>query len=389
MVRERQTGHLHPLGPVLGAALGANQWRAGEGSRRPWFIDNAYAEWYLNSLRITGSPTWKHHLETWGKDFDYYGFVPMFNKGIAQWDPRAWAKLFRNVGARYVVLTTKHHDGFTLWPSSVQNPNRAGRLSADRDLVGDLAAAVRSEGIRMGLYYSGGLDWTFTTEPIRSIADLHARIPQSPEYARYADAHWRELIERYRPSVMWNDISYPKAGHIPELFAEYYNTVSDGVINNRFGVSFSDYTTPEYAKYDKITEKNGNRAAVWATASDTTRPKARAGDRSGQADLAADRHRQQEWQPAAEHRSKGGRVYIGDPTRSAPQTRRLAGREWRRDLRSASWVRPSPPSSDVRFTRKGDALYVFAPGGVSGRAVTYRAFERLRYESASAWRQRR
>jgi alpha-L-fucosidase len=85
--------------------------------------------------------------------------------------------------------------------------------------------------------------------------DLMARVPQSVEYARYADAHWRELIERYKPSVMWNDISYPKAGQIPELFAEYYNTVPEGVINNRFGVKFADYTTPEYATYDKIVQQ--------------------------------------------------------------------------------------------------------------------------------------
>jgi alpha-L-fucosidase len=82
-----------------------------------------------------------------------------------------------------------------------------------------------------------------------------ARVPQSAEYAKYADAHWRELIDRYQPSVMWNDISYPKLGQIPQLFAHYYNTVPDGVINNRFGVKFSDYTTPEYAKLDKITQK--------------------------------------------------------------------------------------------------------------------------------------
>src|SRR5436305_7616365 len=54
---------------------------------------------------------------------------------------------------------------------------------------------------------------------------------------------------------MWNDISYPKLGKIPQIFAKYYNSVPGGVINDRFGVSFSDFTTPEYAKYDKITVK--------------------------------------------------------------------------------------------------------------------------------------
>jgi alpha-L-fucosidase len=220
-----------------------------------WFVENPYAEWYLNSLRIEDSPTAKHHAETFGKDFDYYSFIPMFNKSVSKWDPDVWAKLFRRSGARYAVLTTKHHDGFTLWPSRVKNPKRSGPLSASRDLAGDLTAAVRAAGMKMGLYYSGGLDWTFTDQPIRNFADLMRMVPQSEEYAHYADAHWRELIDRYQPAVLWNDINYPKAGQIPELFAHYYNTVPDGVIDNRFGVPFSDFTTPEYAKYDKITEK--------------------------------------------------------------------------------------------------------------------------------------
>jgi alpha-L-fucosidase len=221
-----------------------------------WFRQNPYAEWYLNTLRIKDSPTYQHHVATYGKDFDYYQFAPMFNEQTVKWDPESWASVFKKTGARYAVLTTKHHDGFRLWPSKIPNPRRSGReLSATRDLVGDLTAAVRAAGMKMGLYYSGGLDWTFTEKPIQSPADLQAMVPQEEDYARYADAHWTELTDRYQPAVMWNDINYPKAGKLPEIFAHYYNTVKDGVINNRFGVEFSDFTTPEYAKYDKITEK--------------------------------------------------------------------------------------------------------------------------------------
>jgi len=173
---------------------------------------------------------------------------------VQKWDPNTWAALFKKTGARYVVLTTKHHDGFTLWPSRVKNPKRPA-LSISRDLVGELATAVRDQDMKMGLYYSGGLDWTFTDEPIRNMGDLMKRVPEFEEYASYADAHWRELIERYKPAILWNDISYPKAGQLQAIFSDYYNTVPDGVINNRFGVPFSDFTTPEYAKYDKITEK--------------------------------------------------------------------------------------------------------------------------------------
>jgi alpha-L-fucosidase len=220
------------------------------------FSNNPYAEWYLNSLRIVGSPTYKHHIATYGKDFDYYRFIDSFNSQTKNWRPDEWASLFKTTGARYVVLTTKHHEGFRLWPSAVANPKAAGRdLNAKRDLTGELTAAVRSAGMKMGLYYSGGLDWTFTTQPIVTMKDLLARVPQTPEYAAYADAHWRELTDRYKPSVMWNDISYPKGGNILDIFAHYYNTVADGAIDDRFGVKFADYTSPEYATYDKITQK--------------------------------------------------------------------------------------------------------------------------------------
>ena len=220
------------------------------------FQHNPYAEWYLNSLRIVGSPTYKHHVATYGKDYDYYRFIDAFNSQAKEWHAQSWASLFKNTGARYVVLTTKHHEGFRLWPSSVADPKGAGRpLNAQRDLTGELTAAVRSAGMKMGLYYSGGLDWTFTTQPIVTMKDLMARVPQTPEYAAYADAHYRELTDRYKPSVLWNDISYPKAGKIPGDLSHYYNTVPDGVIDDRFGVKFSDFTSPEYAKYDKITKK--------------------------------------------------------------------------------------------------------------------------------------
>ncbi len=221
-----------------------------------WFANNPYAEWYLNTLRIKGSPTYKHHIETYGANYDYYRFAEAFNESTKKWRPEEWAATFQKAGARYVVLTTKHHDGFRLWPSKVTNPHAdAVKITAQRNLVGELTSAVRAKGMRMGLYYSGGLDWTFTSAPITTREELMQRVPQSGEYARYADAHWRELIEEYQPAVLWNDISYPKVGQTREIFSEYYNRVPDGVVNNRFGVDFADYTTPEYAKYDRITEK--------------------------------------------------------------------------------------------------------------------------------------
>ena len=176
-----------------------------------WFRENPYAEWYLNTMRIKDSPTWKHHVETYGENYDYLDFIPIFNREAQKWNPDEWAELFKEVGARYVVFTSKHSDGFTLWPSGAHNPHRGtDQQGAQRDIVGYLTKAVRAQGLKMGLYYCGGLDWSFVETPIQVLPDLYGTVPQSDEYTRYADTQWGELIDRYQPSVLWNDISYPK-----------------------------------------------------------------------------------------------------------------------------------------------------------------------------------
>ena len=103
-----------------------------------------------------------------------------------------------------------------------------------RDLVGDLAVAVREHRMRMGLYYSGGYDWPYNGAVLTKAADAVLAVPFGREYVRYVTAHVRELIDRYEPSVLWNDIGWPKDKALPELFAHYYNTVEEGVINDRW-----------------------------------------------------------------------------------------------------------------------------------------------------------
>jgi alpha-L-fucosidase len=230
-----------------------------EGVRLPeeeYLKNNPYAEWYLNTLRLDGSPTQKYHKQNYGANYDYYNFADTFNREIKRWNPDAWARVFELTGAKYVVLTTKHHDGFALWPSEIPNPTLPeNRQHASRDLVGELKAAVEKRGMRMGVYYSGGYDWTFVPGPIRNWKQAKSVEPQSEEYGKYADAQMRELIEKYKPAVLWNDIDYPRSGHPLEIIAEYYNTVPDGVVNDRFGLDFADFTSPEYETLADISEK--------------------------------------------------------------------------------------------------------------------------------------
>jgi alpha-L-fucosidase len=191
-----------------------------------------YTEWYWNAIRVPDSPSADFHRLHYG-DAPYEDFKQPFLDGIKDWDPAAWAKAFAASGARYVVLVTKHHDGFCLWPSAVANPHQADWTSP-RDIVGELAAAVRAAGLRFGVYYSGGIDWTFNREPLLTLGDFMASTPTG-DYNDYADAQVRELIERYEPSVVWNDIAWPtKAQSLYQLFADYYNAVPDGVVNDRW-----------------------------------------------------------------------------------------------------------------------------------------------------------
>ena len=244
-------------------------------------------------MQLEGSPTQINHAQTYGADFPYDGFIPAFNAGANSADLDAIADLCRSAGAGYVVLTTKHHEGFTLWPASIPNPHK-GHYHAERDIVADVTAAVRGHGMRMGLYYSGGYDWPFNDAVLRKAADSMLAVPATPEYQAYATAHVTEIIDRYRPDVLWNDVAWPPGGDLAALFAHYYNAVPDGVINDRWiqpsgrrnvvtdtltraagdliqllwthipekdkqltfpGAHWYDFNTPEYAVFDTIQDK--------------------------------------------------------------------------------------------------------------------------------------
>ena len=191
-----------------------------------------YTEWYWNAIRTPGTPSANFHAEHYG-NADYSSFREPFLEGLKAWDPAQWAESFRDAGARYVVLVTKHHDGFCLWPTGVNNPHQANWTSG-RDIVGELAAAVRAAGLKFGVYYSGGIDWTFNREPLLTLGDFMTSTPGGA-YLDYAERQVRELIERYEPSVLWNDISWPTGSkRLYALFEDYYRAVPDGVVNDRW-----------------------------------------------------------------------------------------------------------------------------------------------------------
>ncbi|MHA1871436.1 MAG: alpha-L-fucosidase [Promethearchaeota archaeon] len=199
------------------------------------YSHNPYAEWYQNTLRIEDSPTYKFHQEHYGHDFKYSDFAKIFNRELEQWRPDAWVNLFKEIGAKYIVLVTKHHDGFLLWPSENPNP-KYPEYHAVRDVVGELRNSAVSHGLKFGAYYSGILDWTFQPNPIKDFGAFFKNAVLDKKYAEMVYNHYLELINRYHPSILWNDIGYPQGGRLLDLIAYYYNNMNEGVINDRWTI---------------------------------------------------------------------------------------------------------------------------------------------------------
>jgi alpha-L-fucosidase len=211
-----------------------------------------YAEHYENRL-LTGNKLFtEHHNKYYGQNFKYKDFAPMFR--AEYFNPDDWADLFEQAGAKYVVLTSKHHDGFCLWPSKESPGWNSVEAGPHRDIIQDLGVSVRKKGMHMGLYYSL-LEWNnplYKKETINEWVDTHM-IPQM-----------KDLVLRYKPEVIFADgeWDYSSAELKSEQFLSWlYNespVKQTVVVNDRWGKEtrskHGDYYTTEY---DLVGEKIG------------------------------------------------------------------------------------------------------------------------------------
>ncbi len=177
---------------------------------------------------------------------DYRAFAPRFT--AAKYDPAAWARLARRAGMRYVVITSKHHDGFALYDSAVTEWDVANS-GAKRDLLAPLAAAVRAEGLKFGTYYSQAQDWN---HPGGAIAG--GKGPWDPAQKGDYDAYLqtialpqvREILAKFQPDILWwdtpTDMTPARAKPFAELLAQHPQIIT----NNRLGGGYQgDTKTPE------------------------------------------------------------------------------------------------------------------------------------------------
>jgi alpha-L-fucosidase len=206
-----------------------------------------YAEWYQHGLETGDSARKEYHRKRFG-NLTYYDLADQFKAEL--YNPDEWARLFEKSGAKYMVLTSKHHDGYALWPN-----NDASRTwgrgwnslvtGPRRDLLGDLFRAVRKTSVRAGMYYSL-YEWF---NPL-----------WKSDQEKYVSTHvWpqmKELINNYQPDVFWTDGDWDASDATwksKEFLAWMYNEspVKDKVVTyDRWGsgIRFKQGAvfTPEY-----------------------------------------------------------------------------------------------------------------------------------------------
>jgi alpha-L-fucosidase len=211
---------------------------------------STYAEWYQWWLKTNSHNglVREFHEKWYGSDFTYADFAPEFHAEL--WQPDQWANLFKRAGAKYVVLVSKHHDGFALWPSREASATRGRPWNSvetgpKRDICGELSQAVKAEGLKMGFYYSF-MEW------------------ENPLYdqdkPRYVEEHMipqiKDLVQRYEPAIVWPDGEWDHPDTLwrsPEILSWIYNNCQNPdelVVNDRWGKALrgqvGDYYTTEY-----------------------------------------------------------------------------------------------------------------------------------------------
>lgn len=208
-----------------------------------------YAEHYWSNVQKNNPYFRAYHDSVYGKNFKYQDFATQFK--ATNFNPASWADLFEKAGAKYVVLTSKHHEGFTMWPSQQSVNWNSVDIGPHRDICGELSAAVKNKGLLMGFYYSL-LEW------------FHPWMYQQTD--RYVDEHMipqmKDLVTRYQPDVLWTDgewdfpsEKYKSVQFLSWLFNE--SVVKDKiVINDRWGnetrSKHGGFYTTEYDMVDNV-----------------------------------------------------------------------------------------------------------------------------------------
>jgi alpha-L-fucosidase len=218
-----------------------------EPGRMEWFKDaklGIFIHWGIYSVNGIDE-SWSFYNEY----LPYEDYMKQLNGFTAKnYDPEAWAKLIKESGARYAVMTSKHHDGVALWDTKQGDLSVVKKTPAGRDLVGLFCEGLRAEGIKVGLYYSlldwSNLDYPNFTRTQKRYTDDSAR------WNRFLDFDFgqiRELSTKYNPDLFWFDGDWEQSAekwHAPEIREMLLKNNPSVIINSRLQ-GYGDYATPE------------------------------------------------------------------------------------------------------------------------------------------------
>ncbi|MFB6155206.1 MAG: alpha-L-fucosidase [Haloferacaceae archaeon] len=231
----------------------------------PYSVPAYGSEWYPRQMYDEDSDAYDHHVETYGdpSEFGYREFVPEFHG--EEFDADRWAALCAEAGAEYVGVTAIHHDGFALWDSDLTEWN-AAEMGPERDVLGEVAAAVRDHDMKFVAAFHHAWNWWYyprdeaydTTDP--EYAGLYGpphEEGEDPPEAYYED--WRdkvfEVLDGYRPDLLWFDFGWGNEAFVAhdeyrrEVVAGYYDRADEwgtdvGIAHKRNlppGVGVLDY----------------------------------------------------------------------------------------------------------------------------------------------------
>jgi alpha-L-fucosidase len=246
-----------------------------------WFVHDRFGmfiHWGLYAL--ASRHEWVQSNEKIPPDVYAQRYLPRFNPG--RYDPRTWARIARDAGMKYAVITTKHHEGFCLWDSQFTD-FKSTNTPYGKDLLAPFVESFRSEGLKVGFYYSL-LDWHHADFPIDifhplrdepNAAELNKH-RQMPRYAEYVRNQVSELLTRFQPDILWCDFSYPKSDYkgLPgkgqrdwesdELYQMVRQLSPNIILNNRLDLptGMADVHTPEQVQPTEWLKVDG-KPVVW------------------------------------------------------------------------------------------------------------------------------
>jgi alpha-L-fucosidase len=219
-------------------------------------------EWYSRNMYQKGSRENRHHLATYGplSKFGYKDFIPMFT--AEKFDPDEWAELFEKAGAKFAGPVAEHADGFAMWDSRLTKWN-AARMGPRRDIVGEMARAVRKRGLKFiatfhhqwlwGWYptYDKDVDASMPAcsglyGPAAPASAFHPRNDPKPsrQFCELWEAKVKEVIDKYQPDLLWFDsrMTIIDDACRKDLLAYYYNRARQW--GRQVGVTYKDRDLP-------------------------------------------------------------------------------------------------------------------------------------------------